>query len=179
MRAKYLKGWLVEAGKKKREEVEVEKTPAVEGTTAVPDGTGGEGKEVRRGTTPVEVSNWERLVDIFQTAFRLGRLVEENMWQTVVLIPKGEGDYCDIGLVELMWKVVAENLNCRLTSSITFHDFLHGFWASRGTDTATLEAKLLQQLEALREEFLYMIFLDLKKAYDAFYRSRCLNVLER
>ena len=92
----------------------------------------------------MEVSNWERLVDIFQTAFRLGRLVEENMWQTVVLIPKGKGDYCDIGLVELMWKVVAENLNCRLTSSITFHDFLHGFRAGRGTGTVTLEEKMIQ-----------------------------------
>ena len=81
--------------------------------------------------------------------------------------------------MEVMCKVVAVVFNLWLTASTTFHDFLHGFWAGRGTDTATLEAKLLQQLEALREEFLYMIFLDLKKAYDAFYRSRCLNVLER
>ena len=42
-------------------------------------------------------------------------------------------------------------LNRRLTSSITFHDILHGFWSGRGTGTATLEAKLLQQLAAMRE----------------------------
>ena len=66
-----------------------------------------------------------------------------------------------------MWKVVAAILNLRLTASITFHNFLHGFWAGRGTGTATLEAKLLQQLAALREEVLYVLFLDLHKVYDA------------
>ena len=35
-----------------------------------------------------------------------------------------------------------------------------------------------QQLAAMREEVLYVIFLDLTKAYDALYRSRCLGILE-
>ena len=65
----------------------------------------------------------------------------------MVLIPKGKGDYRGIGLVEVMWKVVAVILNRRLTSSITFHDVLHGFRAGRGTGTANLEAKLLKQLD--------------------------------
>ena len=96
----------------------------------------------------------------------------------MVLIPKGKKDYQDIGLVELMWKVVAAILNHRLTASITFHNFLHGFQAGRGTGTATLEANLLQQLAALREEVLYMVFLDLHKAYEALDRSRCLDILD-
>ena len=104
--------------------------------------------------------------------------MEESMWQAVVLIPKGGKDYRGIGLMELMWKVVADILNRRLTASITFHKFLHGFRAGCGTGTATLEAKLLQQLAALREEVLCVIFLDLHKAYDALYRSRCLEILE-
>ena len=54
-------------------------------------------------------------------------------------------------------------INRRFTSSITYHDALHGFRAGRGTGTATLEAKLLQHLTALREEVLYVIFLDLAK----------------
>ena len=77
-----------------------------------------------------------------------------------------------------MWKVAAAILNHRLTASITYHDFLHVFWAGRGTGTATLEAKMLQQLEALREEVLYVVFLDLHKVYDALYRSKCLGILE-
>ena len=76
------------------------------------------------------------------------------MWQSLVLIPKWERDCSGIGLKEVMWKVVAEILNFRLRASITFHDFFHGFWAGCDTVTATLEAKLLQQLEALREDVL-------------------------
>ena len=36
----------------------------------------------------------------------------------------------------------------------------------------------LQQLAAMRGEVLYVIFLDLTKAYDALDRSRCLGILE-
>ena len=80
--------------------------------------------------------------------------------------------------MEVLWKVVAVILNRRLTSSITFHDVLHGFRAGRDKGTTTLEAKLLQQLAAMREEVLYVIFMDLTKAYDALDRSRCLGILE-
>ena len=71
-------------------------------------------------------------------------MAEEATWQTVVLIPKGRKEYRGIGLVEAMWKVVAAILNHRLTTAITYHDFLHGFRAGSGTRTATLDAKLLQ-----------------------------------
>ena len=80
--------------------------------------------------------------------------------------------------MEVMWKAMAAILNRRFTSSITYHDALHGFRAGRGMGTATLKAKLLQQLAALREEVLYVIFLGLTKAYDALDRSRCLEILE-
>ena len=112
-----------------------------------------------------------------QTAFRDGVLAEEATWQAVVLIPKGKKDYRGIGLVEVVWKVVAAILNCGFTSSITYHNTLHGFRAGCGTRNTTLKAKLLQQLAAMREEFLYVIFLDLTKAYDALDRSRCLEIL--
>ena len=92
----------------------------------------------------------------------------------MVLIPKEKKDYRVIGLVEVMWKVVMAILNRQLAVSITFHDFLHGFQLGRGTGTANLEANLIQQLAALKEEVLYVIFLDLHKAYDALDRSRCL-----
>ena len=51
-------------------------------------------------------------------------LTEESTWQVVVLIPKRKKDYRSIGLVEVMWKVVAAILNHWLTASITYHDFL-------------------------------------------------------
>ena len=96
----------------------------------------------------------------------------------MVLCLKVKKYYRGIGLVEVVWKVLAEILNRRFTSSITYHDSLHRFREGRGTGTATLGAKLLQQLAAMREEVLYVIFLDLTKAYDALDRSRCLDILE-
>ena len=96
----------------------------------------------------------------------------------MVLIPNGIKEYRGIGLVEVMWKVVAEILHCHLTTATTYHNFLHGVRAGHGTRTATLEAKLIQQLAAMREEVLYVIFLDLTKAYDDLDRSRSLEILE-
>ena len=122
--------------------------------------------------------NCTRFVDLVQTTFREDKLTEEATWQAVVLIPKKKKDYRGIGLVEVMWKVVVVILNRRLTASITYHDFLHGFRVGRGTGTISLKANQLQQLAALREEILYVIFLDLHKAYDALDRSRCLEMLE-
>ena len=136
---------------------------------------GGEEKKGERQTDEkAGEDNWARVAELVQTELWDRDLAEESTWQAVVFIPKGKGDYRGIGLVEVMWKVVAVILNSRFTSFITFHDVLHGFRAGRGTGTATLEANLLQQLAAMREEVLYVIFLDLTKAYDALDRSRCL-----
>ena len=54
-------------------------------------------------------------------------------------------------------------INLRLSTSISFHDVLHGLNAGHSTGSASLEAKLLQQLTAMREEVLYDIFLGLHK----------------
>ena len=164
MRAEDLKGWFAAArrGEKERD-------------AATKDG-GGEKGEIRKDDK-AGADNWVRVVDLVQTAFRERDMAEESTRQAVVLIPKGKGDYRGIGLVEVMWKLVVVILNRRFTSSITFHDVFHVFRAGRGTGTATLEAKLIQQLAATREEVLYVIFLDLTKAYDALYRSRCLEIL--
>ena len=136
------------------------------------DRTGREDTEEIREKKPAEASNWDRVVDLIQTEFGEGRLVKDSTWQAVVLSPKGKKDYRGIGLVDVMWKVVTEILNLRITTSITFHEFLHGFRAGRGTGTTTLKSKLLQQLAALMEEVLYMILLDLHKAYESLDRSR-------
>ena len=56
--------------------------------------------------------------------------------------------------------------------------FFNEFRAVCGTGTATLLAKLLQKPEALREEVLYLIFLDLQNVYDALDMSRCLKISE-
>ena len=86
----------------------------------------------------------------------------------VVMIPKvGGTNFSGIGLVEVLWKAIYGIINQRISYYIQFHDALHGFWSWRGTGTATLEKKLLQQLIATRETVLHAIFIDLCKAYDA------------
>ena len=157
IRAEHLKGWLAAANRGKLAEEKGEEKTEVEE----------EGEDL-----------WGKLVELIQTAFREGEMADEARWQTVVLIPKGKKEYRRIGLVEVTWKVVAKILHRRLTTAITYHDALHGFQAGRGTGTATLEAKLLQQLAAMREGVLYVIFLDLTKVYNALDRSRSLEILE-
>ena len=88
------------------------------------------------------------------------------------MLPKGGGHYHGISLVEVVWKAVTVILNFGFAASITYHDSFHGFWSGRGTGTASLEVKLIQKVIVTRQEVLYMIFLDLHKAYDALESSR-------
>ena len=74
----------------------------------------------------------------------------------------------------MVWKVVMVIINRRLTNSIYFQDINYGLWVGRSTRTASLEAKLIQQLMDMREEVMYKISLYLKKAYAVFYRDICL-----
>ena len=103
------------------------------------------------GVEKRELTKWEKVLELFQLEFRNGVLPEEASWQEVVLIPKGGGYYRGIDLVEVIWKAVAVILNRRFTATITYHEFLHKFWAGRGMGTATLNLKLLHQVAALRE----------------------------
>ena len=77
-----------------------------------------------------------------------------------------------------MQKVVVVISNCLFNAYIAFHGVLYGFLASHGTDTTSLEAKLIQKLMAMKEEVLYAIYMDLHKAYDALDRDICLEILE-
>ena len=70
------------------------------------------------------------------------------------MIPNRKVYYHVICLVEVVWKVVAVILNFRFAASITFQNIFHGFWAGCETGTTTLEAKMLHQLEVIREEVL-------------------------
>ena len=65
--------------------------------------------------------------------------------------------------------------NSHFTASITFYNILHGF---QRMVTSSLEAKLIQQLAAMREEVLYVIFIDLHKACDDLDRDICLDILD-
>ena len=81
MRVEHLKRWLATAQKSEKD---TETTTARERV----------GTKENRGETvhpeTEEADNWEIVVDLVQSAFREGKLVEEAMWQVVVLITKGK-----------------------------------------------------------------------------------------
>jgi len=72
---------------------------------------------------------------------------------------------------------VIENVIDGRLQAIQLHDCLHGFMTGHGTGTATIEAKLTQQLAYLEHTPLYKIFVDLKKVYDSVDQSQCLKIL--
>ena len=134
----------------------------------------------RRGEPGYEGAGdrWRLLTQLCQRVWTTGEIPQRMLLAVVVLIPKGtSGDFRGIGLLEVVWKLLERVLDARL-KKVELHDYLHGFRAKRGCGTGIMEAKLLQQL-AFREQVpLYGIFLDLRKAFDAMDRGRCLAILE-
>jgi hypothetical protein len=115
-------------------------------------------------------------VKLMQAVWEHLSVLAQMRWEIIVLLPKGGSDYHGIGLLELFWKVVEKIMVARL-ASIKFQDGLYGKLLGRGMGTATIEAKLAQSLAWREQRPLYQIYLDLKKAYDAFDRERTLNIL--
>jgi len=84
----------------------------------------------------------------------------------LALIPKDITSYRGIVLLETIYKIASAIIASRLSASIDFHDAVHGYREGRGTGTAITELKLLMQhTRNCGVENLYIIFLDLKKAY--------------
>jgi hypothetical protein len=65
---------------------------------------------------------------------------------------------------------------CRLAAN-EFHPCFHGGLPECGMGTATIEAKLAQQLAWMEQESLYQVFVDLRNAYDHLDNERCLAIM--
>ena len=107
-----------------------------------------------------------------------GELPTKLTWTILVLIPKGNGDYRGINLFDALWKLIDIIMDTRLTAAVQLQEFLHGFTARRGTSTATIQAKLAQELASVERDPLFLIFLDLRKAHDTIDRERALLTFE-
>jgi len=147
MKAEHLKEWLADM---KRKEAE--------------DGVKGIG------------NRWRTFVTLLQAVWKSGTIPTQMTCMIIDLLPKGGGDYHSIGLLDPIWKVVEKVMVARFFV-IKLHDCLHGGLPGRGTGTAITEVKLQQQLAWADQEPLYQIYLDLRKAYDALDRGRCLEIL--
>jgi hypothetical protein len=120
---------------------------------------------------------WQIFLQLIQAIWEHGCIPDQMTWEIIVLLPKGGGNYRVIGLLEPFWKVV-KKIMVRQLSLIEFHDCLHGGLPKQGTGTASIEAKLAQQLAWHDQCPLYEIYLDLKKAYDTINRGCMLKILE-
>ena len=66
----------------------------------------------------------------------------------------------------------------RIKKAVTFRDVLHRFCAGGETGTAIMELKIMQELACVDQDPIFLVFLDLRKAYDNLDRGRLLNTLE-
>ena len=127
---------------------------------------------------PQALEMWEKVLEIIKLAFE-GDIPREFSNGIFVLIPKATpGEYRGIALLEILYKLISSIINARLSEAVQLDDALHGFRAKRGTGTAIMEAKLLAQLSCREDQPLYMIFLDLKKAYDTLDRVQAMRILK-
>ena len=125
-------------------------------------------KEAKRDKDPVG-RIWYLVVRLVQVMFRDRTVPVEIASAKMVLIPKGRGGggYRVICLVEVLWKFFAVVVNCWIKSSVMLNNTIHGFRTGRGTGTATLEAKLAQNLAGLAHKLLLQVLLYVQKAYDS------------
>ena len=73
IRAGHLKGWLATENNNEKEEAVAKQDNLTEGRMiSEPDRMGMEGTDYIREKIPVEDSNWDRVVDLVQTAFGEG-----------------------------------------------------------------------------------------------------------
>ena len=137
-----------------------------------------------KGATKVKdqtfVGEWAMVMKLIETAFKGEDIPAAFVTGILVLLPKPDGDYRGIALLEVIYKLISSIINRRLVKALSqkLHDGIHGFRTSRGTGTAIMETKLLMQLAQRSNKPLHMIFLDLKKAYDTLDRDRTMKILE-
>ena len=98
----------------------------------------------------MDTANWYWVVEIIQAEFRDGRLLEECMFQTVVILPNGGGGFRGGFIVKFPWKELSGVFNQWIGAAVNFHCVLHGFREFRGAGTASFESRMLQQLVKMR-----------------------------
>ena len=81
-------------------------------------------------------------------------------------------------MLDTLWKMVEALINTCLCASLHIHDALHRFRSGRGTGTSITELKIAQDLSSIDQDPLFLVFLDLQKAYDRVDWERLLITLE-
>ena len=69
-------------------------------------------------------------------------------------------------------------IDTRICASLQLHGVLHGFRNKRGTGKDIMKLKLDQELISIYQDPLFLVFLDLSKAYDTADQENLLTTLE-
>ena len=83
-----------------------------------------------------------------------------------------------ISLLKTLWKIMQAIIDTRVWASIHFHYFIHRFRAGVGTCIVTMELNLAQGLIRFNQVPFFLVFLDLRKAYNKVYRGCFIRTLE-
>ena len=83
------------------------------------------------------------------------------------MVPNFKGDHT-------LGKVVEALFDNRSRSILQMHDFLHWF----GTGMDIMELKLAQEIYNIDQDLLFLVFMDLRKAYDTLDQEGLLITLE-
>ena len=128
----------------------------------------------------------EYLMDLFQTVWKEGRVPEE--WRDAILIPipkKGDLSHCDnwrgISLLDTVGKLFAKVIQVRLQSVVedVLVDSQCGFRSGRGCVDMIFCAQQLMEKAREHRSDLFMLFVDLRKAYDSIPRQALWLVLHK
>ena len=82
-----------------------------------------------KSKTPLWIERWMCLVKIVQNMCHTGGIPRYLLWTVLVLLTKGTTNTRDIGLLEILWKVLEVLIDTCLHASLQLHDVLHGFRA--------------------------------------------------
>ena len=145
----------------------------------------------KNGLTPELVKHVGRgfadhIQELFKAVWVEGRVPKEWVDAVIVAIPKkGDLSVCDnwrgISLLDVMGKVFARILQQRLQAVAEgeLAESQCGFRKGRGCTDMVFCARQLVEKAIEHEELLYVVFVDLRKAYDSVPRTAMWRILEK
>ena len=132
------------------------------------------------------VDLWDRMLEVMQKVWEEGKVVRD--WQDAVVVPipkKGDLKQCDhwrgISLLDVVGKVLGRIVQERLQviAENILPESQSGFRKERGCADMIFVTRQLVEKAREHGESLYVLFVDLRKAYDSVPRQSLWKVLEK